>query len=454
MTPPDESPSQSASLDARRAALSMLAKVLDRHESLDDALGAEPGLKALDGRDRAFARLLVMTALRRHGELDALIAGALERPLAKSARAIRHILALGICQLLMLGTPPHAAVDTSVRLAAGVSGGRFKGLTNAVLRRMGREGKGRLAALDGPRLNTPDWLWALCEKTYGAQAAQAIAEAHQLEPPLDLSLRDPIEASTWIARFEAAGIEAECPLPGSLRLKHAGRIEALAGFKAGAWWVQDAAAALPVRLLAGGDAATLWGKRVLDLCAAPGGKTLQLVAAGARVTAVDQSADRLRRVGANLARLGLSAELIAADGRAFDAGAPFDHVLLDAPCSASGTIRRHPDIPHIKGAEDARRLAPLQDQLLAKAAELTAPGGGLVYAVCSLDPGEGVDRIEAFLSLRPDFQRRPIAAQDEGLDPGWVTAEGDLRTLPCHLADRGGMDGFFAARLKRNLAAL
>jgi 16S rRNA (cytosine967-C5)-methyltransferase len=454
MTPPPETVPQSSSLDARRAALAALVKVLDRRETLDAALNTAPGFTAMEGRDRAFARLLVMTALRRHGELDSLIASALDKPLAKSARAIRHVLALGICQLLMLGTPPHAAVDTSVRLAAGIAGGRFKGLTNAVLRRMGREGADRLAALDGPRVNTPDWLWELCEKAYGAGAARAIASVHGQEPPLDLTLRDPIEAGTWIERLAAAGIEAENPVNGTLRLRNAGRIEALPGFEAGAWWVQDAAAALPVRVMSAGDAATLWGRRVLDLCAAPGGKTLQLVAAGARVTAVDQSAERLRRVAANLARLGLSAELIAADGRDFEAPAPFDFVLLDAPCSATGTIRRHPDLPHIKGAEDAKRMFPLQDQLLARAADLTAPGGTLVYTVCSLDPGEGADRVAQFLATRDDFRRSAINAGACGIDPDWLAPGGDLRTLPFHLGDRGGMDGFFAAVFKRNLAAL
>ncbi len=454
MTPPPETVSQSASLDARRAALAALVKVLDRRETLDDALGTAPGFRALEGRDRAFARLLVMTALRRQGELDSLIASALDKPLAKSARAIRHVLALGICQLLMLGTPPHAAVDTSVRLAAGIAGGRFKGLVNAVLRRMGREGADRLAALDGPRLNTPDWLWVLCEKAYGADAARAIASAHGQEPPLDLTLRDGIEAGTWIERLTGAGIEAGNPVSGTLRLRNAGRIEALPGFAAGAWWVQDAAAALPVRVMSAGDATTLRGKRVLDLCAAPGGKTLQLVAAGARVTAVDRSADRLKRVAANLARLGLSAELIAADGRDFEAPTPFDFVLLDAPCSATGTIRRHPDLPHIKGAEDAKRMCPLQDQLLARAADLTAPGGTLVYTVCSLDPAESADRVAQFLGARDDFRRSAVDAEACGIDPDWLTPEGDLRTLPFHLGDRGGMDGFFAAVFKRNLAAL
>jgi 16S rRNA (cytosine967-C5)-methyltransferase len=205
--------------------------------------------------------------------------------------------------------------------------------------------------------------------------------------------------------------------------------------------------------MGGGDAATLWGKRALDLCAAPGGKTMQLVAAGAQVTAVDQSADRLQRVRANLNRLGLSAELAAADARTFEAPRPFDFVLLDAPCSATGTIRRHPDLPHIKGDKDAKRLTPLQDQLLARAADLTAPGGMLVYTVCSLDPAEGADRVARLLGARDDFRRGAVDAAALGIDPDWMTPDGDLRTLPFHLGDQGGMDGFFAAVLKRDVAA-
>jgi 16S rRNA (cytosine967-C5)-methyltransferase len=447
MTGADEP--QSTSLDARRAALDALAWVLEDGAALEGALEGARGLSHLAARDRAFARLLLMTVLRRLGELDALIGAALEKPLPKAARPIRRILALGLAQLLMLGTPAHAAVDTSVRLAAGVGGGRFKGLANAVLRRLAREGEGLLSALDGPRLNTPDWLWELCERTYGAPAARRIAAAHMAEPPLDLTLRDPVEAATWVERFTAAGIAASALPTGGLRLRGAGRIEALPGFKAGAWWVQDAAAALPVRLLGGGEAAGLWGRRALDLCAAPGGKTLQLVAAGARVTAVDSSAERLARVAQNLARLGLRAELVAADARFFDPGTGFERVLLDAPCSSSGTIRRHPDIARIKGPDDARRLRPVQDALLARAGDLTAPGGLLVYAVCSLDPAEGEARIADFLDARPDFRRLRLDPEAEGLDPAWVTRAGDLRTLPFHLAESGGIDGFYAARLRR-----
>ena len=416
-----------------------LGRVLDKRQTLDRALDAAPEFAQLTPRDRAFARLLVATVLRRWGELDALIETALERPLPRTARSIQLILALGIAQLLILETPPHAAVDTSVRLAAKVARGRFRGLVNAVLRGMARDGQGLLAGLDGPGLDMPGWLADICAEAYGAEATRAIARAHLMEPPLDLTLRDPVEAGTWAERLEADVLPT-----GGLRRRAGGRIEDLPGYAAGAWWVQDAAASLPARLLPAPR-----GKRILDLCAAPGGKTLQLVAAGAHVTALDRSAERLDVVRRNLARIGLKAELVATDGREFDPGRDFHGVLLDAPCTASGTIRRHPDIAYTKDARDAARLAPLQDALLARAAKLTAAGGVLVYAVCSLDPREGEHRVQRFLATHADFRRLAVDARALGGDEDWLTPLGDLRTQPFHMAGAGGMDGFYAARLQR-----
>jgi 16S rRNA (cytosine967-C5)-methyltransferase len=438
------SPPEPSSPAARAIALGALGRVLDKHQPLDRALDGAPDFSRLSPRDRAFARLLVATVLRRGGELDALIGAALERPLPRSARSIRHILSLGIAQILILETPHHAAVDTSVRLAAGVARGRFRGLVNAVLRRMTRDGADLLADLDAPRLDMPGWLGEICAEAYGAEATRAIARAHLTEPPLDLTLRDPVEAGTWAERLEADVLPT-----GGLRRRAGGRIEELPGFSAGAWWVQDAAASLPARLLPAPPLRNIWGKRILDLCAAPGGKTLQLVAAGAHVTALDRSAERLDLVRRNLARLGLKAELVEADGRTFDPGTTFDGVLLDAPCTASGTIRRHPDIAYTKDAGDAARLAPLQDALLAQAAKLTAAGGVLVYAVCSLDPQEGEHRVQRFLDRHPDFRRLAADAAKIGGEDAWITPLGDLRTLPFHMAEAGGMDGFYAARLQR-----
>jgi 16S rRNA (cytosine967-C5)-methyltransferase len=356
------------------------------------------------------------------------------------------ILRLGAAQVLYMQVPPHAAVGETVELVRGPIT-PMKGLVNAVLRRLQDEQKQVLEALDQPRVNTPGWLFESWSAAFGRQGARAIAAAQLAEPPLDLSVKE--DAEGWAEKLGAKLLPS-----GTLRLPAgSGDVTALPGYDEGAWWVQDAAAALPVRMMGAGDAATLWDKRALDLCAAPGGKTLQLVTAGAEVTAVDQSAERLQRVRANLKRLGLTAELAVADASTFEAPTPFDFVLLDAPCSATGTIRRHPDLPHIKGTDDAKRLVPLQDQLLARAAELTAPGGTLVYTVCSLDPAEGADRVAKFLGSRGDFRRTAVDAKALGIDPDWMTPDGDLRTLPFHLGDQGGMDGFFAAVLKRNVAA-
>ncbi|MCZ6885548.1 MAG: methyltransferase domain-containing protein [Alphaproteobacteria bacterium] len=432
-------PSHKATLDARGIALDALDHVLSAHKPLEAALEGARGFSALSTRDRAFARLLVATTLRHGGELDALIDALVERPLPRAARAIHHILALGIAQIVFLKTPAHAAVDTSVRLAAKLQRGKYRGLVNAVLRRVVREGESLGAGFDAPKLNMPIWLWQVCENAYGAEAARGIAEAHMAEPPLDLTLRDGQDAGLWADRLDAEPLAT-----GSLRRKAGGLINELPGFKEGAWWVQDAAAALPARLFPDPR-----GKRILDLCAAPGGKTMQLAAAGSQVTAVDRSADRLAVVKENLERVALKATLIAADGRDFEPGITFDGVLLDAPCSATGTVRRHPDICHIKTADSAAGLIGLQDALLARAARLVAPGGILVYAVCSLDPSEGEDRIAALLAQQPEFRRLAIDAGALGGTDDWISAQGDLRTQPFHMSQIGGMDGFFAARLQR-----
>ncbi len=431
-------PADKSTPDARAAAVGALRRVLESHTPLEAALEGGPGFARLSTSDRAFARLLVATVLRHGGELNALIDALLERPLPPSARAIHHILALGMAQIMFLETPAHAAVDTSVGLAAKLKGGRFQGLVNAVLRRVARDRGGLHAGLDGPRLNMPEWLWRICENAYGGEAARRIAEAHMAAPPLDLTLRHGAETEPWAVR-----LDAEVLATGSLRRKGGGMIADLAGFKDGAWWVQDAAAALPARLFPQPR-----GKRILDLCAAPGGKTMQLAAAGAEVTAVDQSASRLALVRENLHRVGLEATLVVADGRKYDPGMTFSGVLLDTPCSATGAVRRHPDIPYIKSADDAAALTPLQDALLAQAARLVAPGGILVYAACSLDPREGEDRIAKFLEHHPWFRRVAVDAGAMGGPDDWITAAGELRTQPFHMGEIGGMDGFFAARLQ------
>jgi len=425
---------------ARALARDLLRAVLRARTPLDEAWSDAKGLARLQPRDRAFARLLVTTVLRRLGQIDAVIDHCLERPLKARHAEVRDLLRLGTAQLVFLGTPAHAAVSTTLDLATGPETAGYKGLLNAVLRRMAREGAELAAAQDAARLDTKKWLWDSWSAAYGEATARTIAEAHLAEPPLDLSLRDPDARQDWAEALGAAILPT-----GTLRLgAGAGEIAKLPGFAEGAWWVQDAAAALPARLL--GD---LRGKRVLDLCAAPGGKTAQLAAAGARVTALDISEARLARLRENLTRLSLEAETIAADARDWRPDAPFEAVLLDAPCTATGTLRRHPDIAHLKGAKEVAKVTGLQDRLLANAIHALAPGGVLVYAVCSLQPEEGPARVAALLLGGAPLERVPVRADEIGGLKEAITPDSDLRTLPCHLSELGGLDGFYACRLSK-----
>ena len=423
-------------LSARGVALAVLGRILSRKQPLDDAIRATGGGESLSVPDRAFARALVATSLRRLGQIDAVITHCLDRPLPDAARGTTNALRLGLAQLLFLGVPAHAAVSETVDL---VRDGRFRGLVNAVLRRTAREGQAMLSGQDAARLNTPDWLWDSWTGAYGEAAARAIAEAHLAEPPLDVVLKPGLDAETWAERLEASLLPT-----GILRRPVGGRIEDLPGYAEGAWWVQDAAATLPVRLL---DVSA--GETVADLCAAPGGKTAQLASMEAEVIALDRSNSRLDRLRETLARLKFEARIVVADAATWTPDEPISKILLDAPCSATGTVRRHPDLPHIKSADDIPGLTAAQDKLLAHAAEILAPGGILLYCVCSLEPAEGEDRVAALLSSNPAMRRRPIRAKElPGLDEA-ITPEGDVRTLPCHWAEYGGLDGFFIARLEK-----
>lgn len=429
--------------DARRTALAVLQAVLDDGRPLDDALAQNPVLPKLAPRDRGFARLLAATALRRLGQTDALIDHCLDRPLKRKDTALRHILRLGAVQLLFLGTPAHAAVSTSLDLARGPRLAGQRGLLNAVLRRLAREGSDLAAAQDAARLNTPDWLWERWCAAYGETTTRAIAAAQLAEPPLDLSCKagdGATGAETWAKR-----LDAEILPGGSLRLKGGqGDVARLPGYAEGAWWVQDAAAAVPARLLG-----AIAGKTVIDLCAAPGGKTAQLAAAGAEVIAVERAVNRLKRLEENLQRLGLGAATVATDAAAWQPPQPADAVLLDAPCSATGTLRRHPDIAWLKGPDQIAGLTEAQDRLLDAAVTMLKPGGLLVYAVCSLQPEEGPERIAALLERNDSLVRVPITAQELPGMAEALTAEGDFRSLPCHLAAQGGLDGFYACRLMK-----
>lgn len=419
---------------ARAAALELLGAVLRQHLPLDRALEGHAGLAALSARDRAFARQMTATALRRLGQIDDILDRFLDRrPTGRAAVAL-DALRLGAAQILFLRTPAHAAVGETVStVPKGV-----RGLVNAVLRRVARDGPSLAAAQDAGRLNTPEWLWRRWVAAYGEATTRAIAAAHLAEPPLDLSVKHDPEG--WAGRLGGTVV-----LGATVRLARTARVEELEGFAEGAWWVQDAAAALPVRLI--GNVA---GKAVADLCAAPGGKTAQLAAAGARVTAVDRSAERLVSVRANLDRLGLEAQTKAADAAEWRPAAPLDAVLVDAPCLSTGTIRRHPDTPWLKREGDIGRLVEVQGRLLEAAVGMTRPGGIVLYCTCSLQPEEGERRVAALLEAGAPVERDRIGVDE--LPPELadaVTADGDVRTLPHHLAEAGGLDGFYIARLRR-----
>ncbi|MBV8334531.1 MAG: MFS transporter [Alphaproteobacteria bacterium] len=425
----------SEAVTARNVALDLIGAVLRRKRPLDEAIDDNREMHELSGRDRAFARLLTATVLRRLGQIDALIGLCLSTPLAPRAAIVHDILRLGAVQLLFLRTPPHAAVATSVDIAHSRGFLSHKGLVNAVLRRLSVEGAGFVEEQDAPRLNTPDWLWRSWSRAYGEWTARAIGASHLREAPLDLTLRGDVDA--WCTKLQGVLLPT-----GTLRRAAGGSLVSLPGYAEGAWWVQDAAAALPARLF--GEVAS---REVIDLCAAPGGKTAQLVIAGARVTAVDRSSRRLDRLITNLKRLTLPVAAVAADALTWRPPHPVDAVLLDAPCSTTGAIRRHPDVPHLKLPDDVARLAVVQDNLLHAAVEMLRPGGTLVYCTCSLEPEEGVGRIAALLESGAPVARRPIDPGEIGAPAEWITAEGDLRTLPCYFEEYDGIDGFFCARL-------
>jgi 16S rRNA (cytosine967-C5)-methyltransferase len=433
-----------AGLAARRIATAILDGVIRRKRPLDDQLEGKDaylGIERLADRDRALVRRLVATALRRRGTLRHLVDLQLARGWPADAPLIESILLIGASQILFLDVPDHAAVDLAVRLAqADRHGARYSGLVNAVLRNIARAGTGVLADLDVAALDMPAWLFDRWTRHYGEPAARAIAAINAQEPALDLTVKG--DADSWAQRLRGRVLPT-----GTVRAAVHGPVSMLPGFQEGAWWVQDAAAALPVQLF--GD---LTGKRVVDLCAAPGGKTAQLALAGAAVTAVDRSGPRLNRLRDNLQRLGLSAEVVIADATEWNAE-PFDAVLVDAPCSSTGTIRRHPDIPWLKQENDITALANLQRRLIDRAVALTKPGGTIVYCTCSLEPDEGETIVAGLLERDSRVRRAPLApAEVFGLS-ALITADGDLRSLPSFLPDpdpqMAGLDGFFAARLTR-----
>jgi 16S rRNA (cytosine967-C5)-methyltransferase len=408
---------------ARAAALKLLNDALARRGGFETGLAA---LGRLSVQDRAFARALVMVTLRRLGPIDRMLAPRLRR---EPPEAVRNLLRLGLAQAFWLDTPAFAAVDTTVAQAPK----SFRGLVNAVLRGQLRDGP----PVDDPEALAPPWLFARWRATWGEADARAIAAMIAAEPATDLTPEAELDPAL-VAELEAVVLPG-----GSLRTPQRGEITAWPGYDDGAWWVQDAAATIPARLL-GAQAS----QSVVDLCAAPGGKAFQLAAAGAAVTALDRSAARLERLKESLVRLGLAAETIAADAATWSDTRQFDGVLLDAPCSATGTFRRHPDVLWNARPGDIAPLARAQARLLASAAGRVKPGGRLVYAVCSLEREEGEDQARAFLTANPAFSIDRIDAGEDGAPTASSTPDGWLRILPHHLD--GGLDGFFVARFKRS----
>ena len=440
-------PSEVPGLAARRIAADILDGVLHKHRTLDDQLdgaGAHPGLKALADRDRALMRRLVATILRRLGTLGHLLSRLLDRGIPTDAPRAQSALLIGAAQILWMDVPDHAAVDLSVRLVqSDRRAAKYAGLVNAVLRRCAREGQPLIEEVKSQTLDIPPWLLARWIGAYGEATAREMAAAIGNEPSLDITVK--ADAPQWASRLHGETLPT-----GTVRTLLQGSVTMLPGFAEGQWWVQDAAAALPARLF--GDIA---GKTIVDLCAAPGGKTAQLALAGARVTAVDRSPARMARLRDNLARLSLQADDVVADAAEWPGGnGGYDGVLVDAPCTSTGTIRRHPDVAWLRQEADIAALSALQKRLLQKAVALLKPGGTLVYCTCSLEPEEGEQAIAALLAAESSMRRAPVEA-DEVANLGEIlTTEGDLRTLPCHLPHSdprlGGMDGFYAARLVKS----
>ena len=434
-TPPPSPPG----LAARQAAAAAFADVVANGRSLDERFAADSHF-SLDVRDRALARSIVVASLRRLGTIRAALARFLERGLPKKAGPLEYILTTSAAQILFMDVPDHAAVDLAVHAArADQRSAPFAALVNAVLRNIARE-KESMLAVEDPFLDMPMWLAARWRKAYGEDVAARMAVMLRHEPTLDLTVCG--DGQEWADKIGGIVLPT-----GSVRLVNRAAIEELPGYAEGQWWVQDAAAALPARLLN-----VRPRERVADLCAAPGGKSAQLAAAGAEVVALDKSAERLRRLAVNFERLRLPVDIAVGDALTFEAQ-PFDAILLDAPCSATGTIRRHPDVAWVKRASDIAALALVQAKMLERACGMLKPGGRLVYCTCSLEAEEGPAQIAALLRRNPDMVRLPVSADEIGGMSECLTAEGEVRTMPIHLPNDdsrlAGLDGFFMARLQR-----
>lgn len=427
--------------DARDLAIGAIRDIVWKRLALDDRLEAmarEPVFASLSPADRGLARAIVLSAMRGLGLIRHALTSRMRSGLPTAAGLFEPAMIAGVAQILFLDVPDYAAVDTTIeKLRRDPRADRYVPLANAVLRTIARERENARGA-DPLTTNTPGWLAERWQNAYGEETARAIARAHLSEPPLDLSVKT--EPEVWAERLGGTVLKG-----GTVRLARGGSVPDLPGFSEGAWWVQDASAAVPARMLGVEP-----GMRVLDLCAAPGGKTAQLAAMGAQVVAVDRSEPRLKRLRANLERLELAAEVHVADGATFQSE-PFDRILLDAPCSATGTLRRHPDVAWNKTLSDIATLSELQARLLDRAYALLRPGGKLVYATCSLEPEEGERQIAAFLARTAGAHCLPPEMSDLPGGHEMLTDQGFFRALPAHLAEIDGCDGFFAALISKTL---
>lgn len=423
-------------------ALDVLQGVLIKKQPFDIVFEQHPGLYQLSPRDRRFVRMLTATTIRFLGQIDDVIRQATDQDEPPSPPLLHNLLRIGVTQLHFMNVPDHAAIDTAVRVAHQKGLRRQKGLVNAVLRRISTDGAGWLEAHDPAKRNMPRWLLDYWTASYGAETARQIAEASLAQAALDLTCRDD----------HALGLLRDVPealaLPfGTIRFHEAPLIDEIPGFHEGLWWVQDTAASIPVKLLGDVD-----GKTIVDLCAAPGGKTAQLAAAGAKVIAVDRSAKRLKRLEENMARLGLTenVEIVVADGATWTPSVPVDAILLDAPCTATGTIRRNPDVMHLKTEQDMINIMAAQERLLDHCLSVLPQGGQVIYCTCSLQTQEGEEQIDKFLARATGKAQRVAVRPDElGGVSEIINQYGDVRCMPFHLATYGGMDGFFASRIEK-----
>lgn len=418
-------------MSARAVALSVLNDIFFRGKSMDEGFERARDFPKLEPRDRAFARLLVTTVLKRARQMDEALAKLLKDPLSElRPPQLINLFRLGIAQFAFLETPAHAVVDTCVDMA-----GKQKSLVNAVMRRLTREGFTHLEPRDAGRVNTPDWLWQKWMDDYGVETALGIAAANLAEAPVDFTVKS--DAEGWARKLDATLLPT-----GSLRKPSGGFIPDLAGYNDGEWWVQGAAAALPAKVL--GD---VRGKTVVDLCAAPGGKTAQLAAAGADVFAIDRSAPRMKRLEENMSRLKLAVATVVADGGQWQPPKKVDAVLLDAPCTATGTIRHQPDVLHAKEIADHDKHVALQRKLMLNAVKMLKDGGQMIYCTCSLQKDEGERQADWLLAQGLGVRLVPIEWPEIS---GMITPRGEIRTLPSHWLELGGMDGFYVAKFVRS----